>query len=55
MALLVKLPTSAFMLQTLAVVALLTDAVVLPRVSTTLAAGHHVAAVLTRLAQRGAV
>lgn len=47
-------PTCALVLQALAVVALLTDAVVLPRVCATLAARHHVAAVSARFAQRGA-
>lgn len=47
-------PTCALVLQTLAVVSLLTDAVVLAGVCATLAAGHHVAAVLACFTQRGA-
>lgn len=42
------------MLQALAVVALLADAVVLSRVRAALAARHHVAAVSARFTQRGA-
>lgn len=44
-------PTRALVLQALAVVALLADAVVLARVRAALAAGHQVAAVPARLAQ----
>lgn len=46
-------PTCALVLQTLAVVALLADAVVLSRVCAALAAGHQVAAILAGFAQRG--
>lgn len=42
------------MLQTLAVVSLLTDAVVLSGVCAALAAGHQVAAIRACVAQRGA-
>lgn len=41
------------MLQTLAIVALLADAVVLSRVRAALAAGHQVAAIPASFAQRG--
>lgn len=44
-------PTCAFVLQPLAVVALLTNTVVLARVGATLAAGHDVTAVRSGLAQ----
>lgn len=47
-------PTCALVLQALAVVALLADAVVLPRVCATLAARHHVAAVSACFTQWGA-
>lgn len=47
-------PTCALVLQTLAVVSLLTDAVVLSGVRATLTAGHHVAAILACITQRGA-
>lgn len=46
--------TCTLVLQALAVVSLLADAVVLPGVRAALAAGHHVAAVAARFAQRGA-
>lgn len=42
------------MLQTLAVVSLLTDAVVLPGVCAALTAGHQVAAILARFTQGSA-
>lgn len=41
--------TCTFMLQTFAVVSLLTDAVILSGVCAALTARHHIAAVLTRL------
>lgn len=47
-------PTCALVLQTLAVVSLLTDAVVLSGVRAALTAGHQVAAIPARFAQRGA-
>ena len=47
-------PTCALVLQPLAVVSLLADAVVLSRVRAALTAGHHVAAIPARVTQRGA-
>lgn len=47
-------PTCALVLQTLAVVSLLTDAVVLSGVCAALATGHQVTAILARFTQRGA-
>lgn len=47
-------PTCALVLQTLAVVSLLTDAVVLSGVRAALTAGHQVAAIRARFAQGGA-
>lgn len=47
-------PTCAFMLQTLAVISFLADAVVLTGVCATLAAGHQVAAVFARFTKRRA-
>lgn len=46
--------TCAFMLQALAIVSFLTDAVVLSGVCATLAAGHQVTAISACFAQRGA-
>lgn len=47
-------PTCALVLQTLAIVSLLTDAVVLSRVRAALAAGHQVTAIHACLAEGGA-